>query len=72
MATARRDYYDVLGVARDADAKAIKDAFRKLALQTAEAAKPTEPAEHKSVRHCGVAMKLLTSILVAVRPWPQT
>jgi len=33
MATARRDYYDVLGVPRDADAAAIKDAFRKLALQ---------------------------------------
>lgn len=29
----RRDYYEVLGVARDADAKAIKDAFRKLALK---------------------------------------
>ena len=33
MATAQRDYYEVLGVPRDADAKAIKDAFRKLALQ---------------------------------------
>lgn len=31
--TAQRDYYEVLGVARDADAKAIKDAFRTLALQ---------------------------------------
>lgn len=33
MATAQRDYYEVLGVPRDADAKAIKDAFRRLALQ---------------------------------------
>jgi molecular chaperone DnaJ len=33
VADARRDYYEVLGVARDADEKAIKDAFRKLALQ---------------------------------------
>jgi molecular chaperone DnaJ len=31
--TAKRDYYDVLGVARDADEKAIKDAFRTLALK---------------------------------------
>lgn len=31
--TAQRDYYEVLGVARDADAKAIKDAFRRLALK---------------------------------------
>jgi len=29
----KRDYYEVLGVPRDADAKAIKDAFRKLAMQ---------------------------------------
>lgn len=32
-ATAKRDYYEILGVPRDADAKAIKDAFRRLALQ---------------------------------------
>jgi molecular chaperone DnaJ len=31
--TAQRDYYEVLGVARDADAKHIKDAFRELALK---------------------------------------
>ncbi len=29
----RRDYYEVLGVPRDADKKAIKDAFRKFALK---------------------------------------
>jgi molecular chaperone DnaJ len=29
----KRDYYEVLGVSRDADKKAIKDAFRKLALK---------------------------------------
>lgn len=33
MATAQRDYYEVLGVARDAEQKAIKDAFRQLALK---------------------------------------
>jgi molecular chaperone DnaJ len=31
MATTRRDYYEILGVARDADDKAIKSAFRRLA-----------------------------------------
>ncbi len=31
MAASQRDYYEVLGVPRDADAKAIKDAFRRLA-----------------------------------------
>jgi molecular chaperone DnaJ len=33
MPGARRDFYEVLGVPRNADAKAIKDSFRKLALQ---------------------------------------
>ncbi|UCE85647.1 MAG: molecular chaperone DnaJ [Deltaproteobacteria bacterium] len=33
MARQRRDYYEVLGVSRDADAKTIKNAFRKLALR---------------------------------------
>jgi molecular chaperone DnaJ len=33
MPTTRRDYYEVLGVPRDADASAIKDAFRQLALK---------------------------------------
>ena len=33
MSTEQRDYYEVLGVSRDADAKAIKDAFRQLALK---------------------------------------
>lgn len=32
-ATAQRDYYEVLGVGREADAQAIKDAFRRLALK---------------------------------------
>nr|WP_097066336.1 molecular chaperone DnaJ [Nitrosovibrio sp. Nv4] len=30
---AQRDYYDLLGIARDADQKVIKDAFRNLALK---------------------------------------
>jgi molecular chaperone DnaJ len=33
LTATKRDYYEVLGVARDADEKAIKDAFRTLALK---------------------------------------
>ena len=33
MDSKQRDYYDVLGVAKDADQKAIKDAFRELAMK---------------------------------------
>ena len=32
-ATSQRDYYEVLGVPRDADERTIKDAFRTLALR---------------------------------------
>ena len=30
---AKRDYYDILGVGREADDKAIKSAYRKLAMK---------------------------------------
>src|SRR5437870_9726824 len=33
MAGTKRDYYEVLGVAREADAEEIKRAYRKLAMQ---------------------------------------
>ena len=33
MISAQRDYYEVLGVAKDAEQKAIKDAFRNLAMK---------------------------------------
>ena len=33
MASVQRDYYDVLGVSRDADTAAIKNAFRELAMK---------------------------------------
>lgn len=33
MASRQRDYYEVLGVTRDADAEAIKEAFRSLAMK---------------------------------------
>src|SRR6266436_6605949 len=33
MPTSKRDYYEVLGVNRDADEQALKGAYRKLALQ---------------------------------------
>src|SRR5438874_6783913 len=33
MASSKRDYYEILGVAREADAEEIKRAYRKLAMQ---------------------------------------
>lgn len=47
---AGRDYYDVLGVARDADAATIKKAFRKLAVKYHPGMFPC-CAPRKSVAH---------------------
>ena len=45
---AKRDYYEVLGVARGADEKELKNAFRKLAKQFHPDAKPGDKqAEHR-------------------------
>src|SRR5262245_2070775 len=45
---AKRDYYDILGVSRDADDKELKNAFRKLAKQHHPDARPGDKtAEHK-------------------------
>jgi len=45
---AKRDYYDVLGVARDCDANGLKAAFRKLAMQVHPDRNPGDTeAEHR-------------------------
>lgn len=39
-ATTQRDFYEVLGVSRDADEKQIKDAFRQLAVKVPPGTQP--------------------------------
>ena len=45
MADKKRDYYEVLGVARDADADTIKKAYRKLAMKWHPDHNPDNKAE---------------------------
>ena len=47
MPTGQRDYYDVLGLARDADAQNIKKAYRKLAMEFHPDRNPSPDAEQQ-------------------------
>ncbi len=55
----QRDYYEVLGIARDADTKAIKDAFRKLALKY-HPDRNTEPGAEERFKEIAEAYAILS------------
>ena len=47
MSEERRDYYEILGLERDADPRAVKEAFRKLSLRYhPDRSWPAVPARH--------------------------
>ena len=54
------DYYSVLGVARDADEKAIKKAYRKLARQYHPDVNPDDPAAEQKFKEVGEAYAVLS------------
>jgi molecular chaperone DnaJ len=56
---AQRDYYEVLGVARDADDKTIKDAFRRLALRY-HPDRSTEPDAEERFKEIAEAYAVLS------------
>jgi molecular chaperone DnaJ len=56
----KRDYYEVLGVARDADAKAIKSAYRKLAMQHHPDQNPGNPEAEAKFKEVGEAYAVLS------------
>lgn len=56
---AQRDYYEVLGVPRNADAKAIKDAFRSLALKY-HPDRNKEPGAEERFKEIGEAYAVLS------------
>ncbi len=60
MARAKRDYYEVLGVPRDADAKAIKSAYRRLAVQYHPDKNPDDAAAETRFKEAAEAYAVLS------------
>lgn len=56
----KRDYYEVLGVARDADAKAIKSAYRQLAMKHHPDQNPDNPDAEAKFKEVGEAYAVLS------------
>lgn len=55
----KRDYYEVLGVSKDADASSIKKAFRKLALQYHPDRNPDNPEAEEKFKEIAEAYDVL-------------
>ncbi|MCO4746928.1 MAG: molecular chaperone DnaJ [Proteobacteria bacterium] len=56
-----RDYYEVLGVARDADGKVIKKAYRKLAMKHHPDRNPDNPEAEAKFKEASEAYEVLSS-----------
>ncbi|HWY60082.1 MAG TPA: molecular chaperone DnaJ [Terriglobales bacterium] len=55
----KRDYYEVLGVAREANEQEIKSAYRKLALQFHPDRNPNNPDAEEKFKECSEAYAIL-------------
>ncbi len=57
---AKRDYYEVLGVPRDADSKTIKSAYRKMALKYHPDRNPDDPTADERFKEAAEAYEVLS------------
>ncbi len=57
----KRDYYEVLGVARDADERTLKSAYRKLAMQFHPDRNPNDPAAEAKFKEAAEAYEVLST-----------
>ena len=55
----KRDYYEVLGVSKDADAKEIKKAYRKLAMKYHPDKNPGDKAAEEKFKEINEAYEVL-------------
>jgi molecular chaperone DnaJ len=60
VSVAKRDYYEVLGVSRDADDQAVKSAYRKLALQYHPDRNPGDHAAEEKFKEAAEAYSVLS------------
>lgn len=60
MNAGKRDYYEVLGVPKDADGKVLKKAFRKLALQYHPDRNPDNPEAEAKFKEASEAYEVLS------------
>ena len=60
MSTTKRDYYEILGVARDADQDAIKKAYRKLAIKYHPDKNPGDTAAEEKFKEATEAYEILS------------
>jgi molecular chaperone DnaJ len=56
----KRDFYEVLGVSRDSDAKALKSAYRKLAMKYHPDQNPDNPEAEAKFKEIGEAYAILS------------
>ena len=56
----KQDYYEVLGVSKDVDAKALKSAYRKLALKYHPDQNPGDDAAEAKFKEVGEAYAILS------------
>src|SRR5439155_22385118 len=61
MSTAERDYYEILGVARDADDAEIKRAFRRRARELHPDVNPDDPAAEARFKELAEAYEVLSN-----------